>query len=146
MDIDVRRTDETGPVPVFRPIGTLPHPEPHAAPLVSKPVAALLAALATILGFGAGVVSAPASWVLAVAALISALFAGVTGFKVPKFTVGRPLVKAGWIGPLATIAGFLVDYAVSLPDGPLKGGLLVGAVVCVGLAGVPLPSPRGGGQ
>lgn len=146
MDIDVKRTDETGPVPVLRPIGTLPNPEPHTAPLLSKPVAALLAVLAAALGFGAGVLAAPASWILAGTACILALAAGVTGFAVPRFTVGRPVVKASWIGPLATLAGLLVDYAVSVPDGPLKGGLMVAAILCVGLAGVPLPGPRGGGQ
>lgn len=144
MDYDVKTTAETGPVPVLRPISPLPSPTPAStAALVSKPVAAVLAGLAAVLGFGAGVLSAPASWVLAALAVILALLAGVTGFKVPKFTVGRPLVKATWIGPLATIAGFLVDYALTLPDGYLKGALAAAAIACVGLAGIPLPGPRG---
>lgn len=147
MDIDVKRTDETGPVPVLRSYGALPHPEPAVtAPLLSKSMAGVLAVLATILGFGAGVVDAPASWILAAVAMVLALVAGVSGFKVPKFTVGRPLVKASWIGPLSTIALFLVDYSTTLPDGYFKGGLIAAAIVCVGLAGVPLPSPRGGGR
>lgn len=146
MEYDVKRTDETGPVPVLHPYSPLPHPTPHTAALVSKPVMAILAALAAILGFGAGVVSAPASWALAAAAVVLALFAGVTGFTVPKFAVGRPLVKAGWIAPLTTVAGFLVDYAVTLPEGYLKGALVTAAIVCVGLAGVPFPAPRGGGK
>jgi hypothetical protein len=144
MEYDVKRTDETGPVPVLRPIGDLPHPAPMVAPTVSKPVAAILATLATVLGFGAGVLPSPASWALAATAVILALLAGVTGFAVPRFTVGRPLVKASWIAPLGAVAGFLVDYAATLPEGYGKGGLMAAAIVCVGLAGVPLPAPRGG--
>lgn len=147
MDIDVRRTDETGPAPVLRPfqsLAELPPPPTHLPPpLVPGAVAAVLAALAGIGGFAAGLLPSPASWIVAAVACTLAIIAGVTGFETPRFTVGRPLVKAGWIGPLTAAAGFLADYALTLPEGYTKAAVGVAVIVCAGLAGVPLPRPRG---
>lgn len=147
-EYEVRRTDETGPKPELRPFQSLAHlgpaPTHGAPPLVSGPVAAVLATLAAVGAFAAGILSAPASWVVAALACVLALVAGVTGFDIPRFAVGRPIVKASLIAPLTTIAGFLVDYAHTLPEGYVKGGLGVLAVVCVGLTGVSLPRPRSG--
>lgn len=147
-EVDVRRTTETGPVPQLRPFQSLadlaPEPVHEARPLISGPLAAVLATLAAVGAFTAGILPAPGSWILAALACVLALVAGVTGFRVPDFAVGRPLVKASLVAPLTTIAGFVVDYAFTLPEGYVKGGLTVLAIVCVGLAGVPLPRPRGG--
>jgi hypothetical protein len=139
-EYDVRRTTETGPTPTLRPYEPLGHPSPLAAPpLVSGAVAAILATLAALGGFAAGILSSPQSWIVAALALLCAVVAGVKGFDVPKFAVGRPLVKAALIGPLTTVAGLAIDYALTLPEGYLKGAFGVAAIVCVGLAGVPLP-------
>jgi hypothetical protein len=139
-EYDVHRTTETGPTPTLRPYEPLGHPSPSAAPpLISGAVAAVLAALATVGGFAAGILSSPQSWIVAALAVACAVVAGVKGFDVPKFTVGRPLVKAALIGPLTTVAGLAIDYAITLPGGYLRGALGVVAIVCVGLAGVPLP-------
>ena len=113
------------------------------SPLLPRAVTATLGTLAAVLAFAAGVVGAPLSWILAALAVLCALFAGVSGFQVPLFTIGRPLVKASWIAPLGTVAALLVEHAHSLPDGYMRGALLTAAVVCVGLAGIPLPSPGG---
>lgn len=115
------------------------------APLLPAAVTAALGTLAAVLGFAAGVVIAPLSWVLALAAMLCALFAGLAGFQVPRFTVGSPLVKASLIGPLTTGAAILVDHATTLPEGYVRAALLTLAVLCVGLAGVPLPVPGAGG-
>jgi hypothetical protein len=104
-------------------------------------LASILGGLAAVGGFAAGLLSSPASWVVASLAVLLALVAGVTGFQVPDFTVGRPVVKGAWIGPLTTFAGLLVNHASTLPEGYLKGLLLMLAIVCAGAAGVPLPRP-----
>jgi hypothetical protein len=115
-----------------------------AAPLLSGRATAALGIFSVVLGFAAGVTPAPLSWMLAGVAMVAALFGGIAGIQVPRFAVGRPLVKASWIAPLGTTAGLLIDHANTLPDGLVRGVLLTLAVVCVGLAGIPFPSNRGG--
>lgn len=155
---DFRKTTDTGPAPALRhpQSGALAHLAPPVAaeatgtatevqqpprPLVPPAVAAVLAVLSTLAGFAAGLLSSPASWICAALALVLALVAGVVGFKVPSFTVGRPLVKATMVAPLVGVAGLLVQLATGLPEGYARGGLLLAAVVCAGLAGAPLPQP-----
>ncbi|MBN9685398.1 MULTISPECIES: hypothetical protein [unclassified Corallococcus] len=133
--------------PVTEPMGTLtttteaPAEEPRHG-LVSKRVAAVLATLASVGAFLAGILPVPYDLALGVLAMALAAVAGVAT-TIPSITTGKPLVKASVAVPCLAVAGILAQFAQTLPDGPVRGFALAGAVGLFGLAGVPLPSTLG---
>ena len=156
MEIDVHTTTETGAPVQLRPFVELAPRAPlsntdaegtaitrTSAPaskaLVSAGVAAVLAVLATVGGFAAGILPAPYSLAVGVLALVLAAVAGV-GIKVPDITAGRPLVSAALVVPCIALAGILAQLVPTLPDGPVRGLAAAGAVLLFGLSGVPVPA------
>jgi hypothetical protein len=110
----------------------------YSAPMRLPPI---LAVLAPVLGALALAVPSPWSWTAAALAVLAAAGAGLAT-RVPGFLVGRPLVSAPLAGALATLSGYLLQQSLSEPAGWIQAAFLAGAVVCAGVAGVPLPSPR----
>lgn len=156
MEFEVHSTTETGAPAQLRPFVELAPlaprsttetegtaitttPAPASKALVSGPVAAVLAVLATVGGFAAGILPAPYSLAVGVLALALAAIAGV-GIKVPAITQGKPLVSAALVVPCIALAGILAQLVPTLPDGPVRGLAAAGAVLLFGLAGVPVPA------
>lgn len=113
----------------------------YAAAMRKPPTSAVFAVLAPVLGALALAVPSPWSWAAAALAVLAAAGAGLAT-HVPLFLVGRPLVSAPLAGALASLAAYLVDAAFTAPPGWTQAAFLAGAVVCAGVAGVPVPSPR----
>lgn len=101
----------------------------------------ILAVLAPVLGALALAVPSPWSWTAAALAVLAAAGAGLA-VRVPEFLIGRPLVSAPLAGALASLAAFLANEALTAPPGWTQAAFLAGAVVCAGVAGVPVPRPR----
>jgi hypothetical protein len=100
----------------------------------------ILAVFAPALGAVALAVPSPWSWVAAALAILTAAGAGFVT-TVPKFLVGRPFVSPAAAGVLGTLSGYLFQQSTDAPEDWPRALLLAGAVVCAGLAGVPLQAP-----
>jgi hypothetical protein len=164
-EVEVRATTDTGPAPSGpRPFQPLAHLAPGGAaaprvegvasvlvpaaqvrPLLSGVLAAVIGVLGTVATFaaGTGLIPWPYSLAVAVVGMAAALLTG-TFSKVPNLAVGRPLIPLTLIPSAVAISGYLVDLAVSIPEGFSRGAALAGAALASWLAGKVFTPPMVG--
>lgn len=134
----------TGPAPSFESEGVVVTSAPvGSGALVTGRMAGVVTTIATLAGFAAGLVP---WWYNLALAVVSIVAAGAVNMlsKVPSFAVGRPLVSTGTASTLLLAGGALGQWALTLPDGWMRGLAVGGSVLCFGLAGKPVTTARAG--
>lgn len=152
QNVEVQRTDETGPTPVlrpFQPLGQLAPPlestsegtASRGLSLFSPTLTRVLLATSAVLAPAAAVL--PDFWNLA-AAGVSMLLAALCGVAatVPRVLAGRLPVSLTLATLAASGAGALAVEGTDMPEGWLKALVLLGATVLSFVAGKPLGSAR----